>query len=96
MGFEPGLDPVLWCWRCIVEPQLAQASTSCGVVSTRKKSVFVLGLLALMGYGRISGTTMGPYPHGVRRNAPRPFAGLSPHRMSLALRAAQPLNDKPM
>ena len=38
---------------------------------------------------------MGPYPHRVRRNAPRPFAGLSPPRVSLALRAAQPLNDKP-
>ena len=50
---------------------------------------FVPGLLALMGYGRISGTVMGPYPHRVRRNAPRPFAGISPHRVPLALRAAQ-------
>ena len=39
---------------------------------------------------------MGPYPHQVRRNDPRPFAGLSPHRVPLALRAAQPLDDKPM
>ena len=29
-------------------------------------------------------------------NASRPFAGLSLHRVPLALRAAQPLNDKPM
>ena len=49
-----------------------------------------------MGYGRISGTAVEPYPHRVRRNAPRPFAGLSPPRVSLALRAAQPLNDAPM
>ena len=49
-----------------------------------------------MGYGRISGTAMGPYPHRVRRHAPRPFAGLSPHRVYLAQRAAQPLNDEPM
>ena len=27
---------------------------------------------------------------------PRPFAGLSPPQVSLALRAAQPINDKPM
>ena len=66
------------------------------MVSTWEKSVFVPGLLALMGYGRISGTAMGPYPHRVRRNAPRPFAGQSPPRVSLALRAAQPLNDKLM
>ena len=39
---------------------------------------------------------MGPYPHRVRRNALRPFAGLSPPRVSLALRVAQPLNDTPM
>ena len=49
-----------------------------------------------MEYGRISGTAVEPYPHRVRRNAPRPFGGLSPPRVSLALRAAQPLNDKPM
>ena len=48
-----------------------------------------------MGFG-ISETAMGPYPHRVRRNTPRPFAGLFPPRASLALRAAQPLNDKPM
>ena len=59
----------------------------CGVV---EKSIFVLGLLEVMGYGKISGTAV------VRRNAPSPFACLSPPRMSLALRAAQPLNDKPM
>ena len=57
---------------------------------------FVPGLLELMGYGRIFGTAMGPYAHRVRRNAPRPFAGPSPRRVSLTLRAAQPLNDKPM
>ena len=78
------------------ESQLAKASTPCGVVSTREKSVFVPGLLELMGYGRISGTAMGPYAHRVRRNAPRPFAGLSPPRVFLALRAAQTLNEKPM
>ena len=49
-----------------------------------------------MGYGGISGTAVEPYPHRVRRNAARPFAGLSPPRVSLALRAAQPINDKPM
>ena len=32
----------------------------------------------------------------VRRNAPHPFAGLSSPRVSLALRVAQSLNDKPM
>ena len=49
-----------------------------------------------MGYGRISGTAVEPCPHWVRRNPPRPFAGLSPPRVSLALRAAQPINDEPM
>ena len=49
-----------------------------------------------MGYERISGTAVKPYPHRVRRNAPRPFAGLSPSRVSLALRAARMLTDKPM
>ena len=78
----------------VYEPQLAKASTPCGAVSTREKWVLVPGLLELMGYGRISGTAMGPSPHQVRRNAPRPFAGLSPPRVSLALRAARPLNDK--
>ena len=39
---------------------------------------------------------MEPYPHRVRRNVHRPFAGLSPPKVSLALRAAQPLNDKQM
>ena len=66
------------------------------MVSTQEKSVFVPGLLELMDYGRISGTAVEPCPHRVRRNAPHPFAGLSPPRVSLALRAAQPLNDKPM
>ena len=66
------------------------------MVSTRDKSVFVPGLLELMGYGRISGTAVEPCPHPVRRNARRPFAGLSPPRVSLALRDAQPLNDEPM
>ena len=81
----------------VYEPQLAKASTPCGVVSTREKSVFVPGLLELMGMkGFISGTARGPCPHRVRRNAPRPFAGLSPPRVFLALRVAQPLNDKPM
>ena len=89
-----------WTLLCgagvVYEPQLAKASTLCGVVSTRGKSVFVPGLLELMGYGRISGTAVEPYPHLVRRNTPRSFAGLSPPRVSLALRAAQPFNDKPM
>ena len=77
-------------------PQLAKTSTPCGVVSTRETSVFVPCLLELMEYVRISGTAVNPCPHRVRRNAPNPFAGLSPPRVSLALRAAQPLNDKPM
>ena len=89
-----------WTLLCgagvVYEAQLAEASTPCGVVSTREKSVFVPGLLELTGYGRISGTAVQPCPHRVRRNAPRPFAGLSPPRVSLALRAAQPINDKPM
>ena len=38
----------------------------------------------------------GPILIGLRRNVPRPFRSLSPHRGFLALRAAQPLNDKPM
>ena len=38
----------------------------------------------------------GPILIGLRRNVPRPFASLSPHRVFLALRAAQPLNDKPI
>ena len=66
------------------------------MVSTREKLVFVPGLLALMGCGRISGMAMEPYPHRVCQNAPRPFAVLSSPRVSLALRAGQPLNDKPM
>ena len=78
------------------EPQLAKASTLCGVVSTREKSVFVPGLLELMGNGRISGPAVEPCPHRVRRSAHRLFAGLSPPRVSLALRAAQAINDKPM
>ena len=48
------------------------------------------------GVWKDSGTAMEPYPHRVRRNAPRPFAGLSPPRVSLALRAAQPFDNKPM
>ena len=32
----------------------------------------------------------------MRPNAPRPFEGLSHLRVSLALRAARPINDKPM
>ena len=72
----------------VYESQLAKASTPCGVVSTREQSVFVPGLLELMGYRRISGTAVQPCSHRVRRNAPRPFAGLSPPRVSLALRAA--------
>ena len=46
------------------------------MVSAGEKSVFVPGLLELMGYGRISGTGMKPYPHRVRRNAPSPLPGL--------------------
>ena len=85
----------LFCGAGIVdEPQLVKASTRCFVVSTREKSVFVLGLLALMGYGKISATVMRPYPYWLRRNAPRTFAGLSPPRVFLAQRGAQPLNDK--
>ena len=57
------------------------------VVSTRETSVFVPSLLELIGYGRISGSAVESYPHRVRRNAPR---------VSLALRAAHPLNDKPL
>ena len=76
----------LFCGAGVVyEPQLAKASTPCGVLLTREKSVPVPGLLELMGYGRISGTAVEPCPHRVRRNAPRPFAGLSPPRVSLAL-----------
>ena len=41
------------------------------------------------GYGKISGTAAKPHPHWVRGNAPRPFAGLSPLLVFLALRAAQ-------
>ena len=84
----------LFCGAGVVhEPQLAKASTPCGVVSTREKSVFVPGLMELMGYERISRTVVEPYPHRVHRNAPRPFVGLSPPRVSLSLRAAQPIND---
>ena len=82
--------------RVAYEPQLAKASAPCGVVSTREKSVFVDGVSELMEYGRISGTAVKPCPHRVRRNAPRPFACLSPPRLFFALRAAQPINDKPM
>ena len=90
-------DWTLFCGAGVVyEPQLAKASTPCGVVSTREKSVFVPGLLGLVGYGRISGTAVEPYPHRVLRNALRPFADLSPPRVSLALRVAQTINDKPM
>ena len=39
---------------------------------------------------------VGSYPHRMRRNARRLFAGLCHHRVSLALRAVQPLNDKLM
>ena len=59
-------------------------------------SVVVPGLLEPMEYGVISGTAIGPFPHRVRRNAPRPFAGLSSPRVPLALRAAQTTNDKSM
>ena len=87
----------LFCGAGVVyEPQLVKASTPCCVVSTREKSVFVPGLLALVGYGKIYGTGMGPYLHRVRRNAPCTFDGLSPPRVFLAQRGAQPLNDKPM
>ena len=40
---------ILFCGAGVVyEPQLAKASTPCGVVSTQEKSVFVPGLLELM------------------------------------------------
>ena len=80
----------------VYEPQLAKASTTCGVVSTREKSVVIPSLLELMGYGRISVTAVELCPHRVRQNAPRPFAGLSHPRVSLALRAGQSTNDNPM
>ena len=80
----------------VYEPQLAKASTPCGVVLTREKSVFGPGSLQLMGYGRICVTAVEPCTHRVRRNAPRPFVGLSPPWVSLALRAALTINDKPM
>ena len=42
----------LFCGAGVVyEPQLAKASTPCGVVSTRERSVSVPGLLELIGYG---------------------------------------------
>ena len=79
-------DWTLFCGAGVVyEPQLAKASTPCGVVSTWEKSGFVPGLLELMGHGMISGRAVEPYPHRVLRNAPRPFADLSPPRVSLAL-----------
>ena len=84
------------CAGVVYEPQLVKAPTPCCAVATQEKSVFVPGLLALIGYGRIYGTAMGPYPHRVRRNAPRTFAGLSPPRVSIAQQGAQPLNDKQM
>ena len=87
----------LFCGAGVVyKPQLVKAFTPCGVVSTREKSVFVPGLLALIGYGRISGTAMGPYLHRVRLNVPRTFAVVSPPWASLSQRGSQPLNDKPM
>ena len=43
-----------------------------------------------------SGTWMEPYNHRVRRNASFPLAGLYLPRVVLALRAAHPINDKPM
>ena len=49
-----------------------------------------------MGYGRISGTGMEPHPHRVNRNAPPRLVGLHPPRVSLSLRAAPPIDDKPM
>ena len=53
----------LFCGAGVVyEPQLAKASTPCGV-STREKSVFVPDLLELMGYERIDGTAVEPYPY---------------------------------
>ena len=85
----------MWYWRCIRTS--AKDSTPCGVVSTREKSGFVPGLLELMEYGRIYGTGVEPYPHWVRWKAPPPLlAGLFPSRVALALRATQPINDKPM
>ena len=87
----------LFCGAGVVyERQLARDSTPCGVVSTQEKSVFVPGLLELMGYGKYFRNGNGAYPHWVRRNAPPPLAGLYPLRVSLALRAAQPINDKPI
>ena len=80
----------------IYEPQLAKASIPCGVVSTREKSVFIPGLLELMGHGRICRTAVEPYHHRVRRNAPREFAGLFPPRVSLAIRAQQTIDVKPL
>ena len=65
-------------------------------MSTRETSVFVPGLLELMGYGTISRTEVEPYAQLVRRNALRPFSGLYPPLGSLALRVAQPINDEPI
>ena len=87
---------ILFCGAGVYEPRLARDSSPCGVASTQEKSVFVPGLLELMEYGRISGTGVEPFFHRVRRNAPPPLAGLHPPGVSLALRAAQPIDDKPM
>ena len=75
-------DWTLLCGAGVVyEPQLAKACTPCGVVSTRENSVFFTGLLELMEYGKIYGTSVEPCLHRVRRNASRPFAGQSPLRV---------------
>ena len=88
----------LFCGAGVVyEPQLAKASTPCGVVSTREKSVFVPGLLEFDGVWKDFWNGGGVLSSSGASERPPPVCcGLSPPRVSVALRAAQALNDKPM
>ena len=90
-----------WILLCgvgvVYEPQLARDSSPCGVVSTQEKSGLVLGLLELIGYGMISRAGWSPILTRCVGTPPPPqLAGLYPPRVSLALRVAQRINDKPM
>ena len=55
-----GWDVVFTGWRCLDEPHVG-VSTSWGAVSARENTVFVLGVLELSLYGRISDPGMGRY-----------------------------------
>ena len=61
-----GRELILPGWRWLCEPRVG-VFTPCVAVSTRGTTVFVLGLLELQVYARISNPGMGSHPSRVAR-----------------------------